>query len=237
MLIEIWSDVVCPWCYIGKRRFESALSDFRIAHPEVEVEIAWRSFELDPNAPPQRTEPMAEHLAKKYGMSVARAREIQTQVSDAARDEGLTFHLDTAKSGNTFNAHRLIHAAQKAGLGDVMKERLLKAYFTEGKAIGDPQEILALAEEVGLERGEAERALNDDATSRAVREDQALAGELGIRGVPFFVIDRRLGISGAQPPATFLQVLEDALHHHPGDTPATTEDDATCTDEGCAVES
>src|SRR5690554_5145779 len=100
MLIEIWSDVVCPWCYIGKRRFERALADFRTAHPEVEVQIAWRSFELDPNAPQQRTEPMVEHLAHKYGMSVARAREIQAQVSNAARDEGLSFDLDAAKSGN-----------------------------------------------------------------------------------------------------------------------------------------
>ncbi|TXD39820.1 DsbA family oxidoreductase [Lujinxingia vulgaris] len=235
MLIEIWSDVVCPWCYIGKRRFESALSDFRNAHPEVEVNIAWRSFELDPGAPQQRTEPMVEHLAKKYGMSVARAREIQTQVSDAARDEGLAFDLDAAKSGNTFNAHRLIHLAQEKGLGDAMKERFLKAYFTEGKAIGDSEVLLPLADEVGLERGDAEAALHDEATSRAVRDDEALASELGIRGVPFFVIDRRVGISGAQPPATFLQVLQEALQSSPGDAPAPS-DDAACTDDGCAVE-
>ncbi|TXD37500.1 DsbA family oxidoreductase [Lujinxingia vulgaris] len=236
MLIEIWSDVVCPWCYIGKRRFERALSDFQNAHPELDVEIAWRSFELDPNAPQQRTEPMVEHLAKKYGMSVARAREIQAQVSDAAGEEGLSFDLDAAKSGNTFNAHRLIHLAQNKGLGDAMKERFLEAYFTEGKPIGDPDMLIALAEEVGLSRGEAERALHDEATSRAVRDDEALASELGIRGVPFFVIDRRVGISGAQPPATFLQVLEDALGQS-APLASSTDDDATCTDEGCAVDS
>lgn len=238
MLIEIWSDVVCPWCYIGKRRFESALADFQKTHPEVDVEIAWRSFELDPSAPALRAEPMAEHLAKKYGMSLDQARNAQAQVTSAARDEGLNFDLDGAKSGNTFNAHRLIHAAQAAGLGGAMKERLLKAYFEDGLAIGDSEVLLTLAAQVGLDPDLAAQALDDDATSQAVRNDQARARELGIRGVPFYVIDNHLGVSGAQPPQAFLGALQQALDHSaPAPSAAGTGPDAPgCDDTGCAVD-
>ncbi|RAL25105.1 disulfide bond formation protein DsbA [Lujinxingia litoralis] len=236
MKIEIWSDVVCPWCYIGKRRFESALQEFRAAHPEEAIEIVWRSFELDPQAPELREEPLVEHLAAKYGMSLAQARQAEAQVVAAAHGEGLEFDFAGAQSGNTFNAHRLIHASRARGLDDAMKERLMRAYFTEGRAVGRAAVLVELAEEVGLTPDEAQTALNDEATARAVRQDQARARELGIRGVPFFVLNGQLGVSGAQPPATFLGALNQARASAPLTmvTPSAAPE-AGCDDTGCKV--
>ena len=195
MKVEVWSDVVCPWCYIGKRRFERALEGF-----EGEVEVAWRSFELNPGAPRTPERALDEGLARKYGMSVAQARYMMDHVTRTAADEGLAFDFGRAQGGNTLDAHRLLHLATERGLGAEMKERLLGAYFTEGRAISDRDELAALAGEVGLDAEEVAEILAGDAFTDAVRRDELRARELGVRGVPFFLIDERIGIEGAQPP-------------------------------------
>ncbi len=205
MRIDIWSDVVCPWCFIGKRRLEAALSDF-----EPDVDIRWHSFELDPNAAKSLEIPLTDALAKKYGMTRERALQMQTHVTNTAAEDGIEMRFDIAKTGNTLDAHRLIHFAYDSDLGDVMKERLLLAYFTEGRAISDRDVLASLAGEVGLDTAEAAAMLESDAFIQAVRDDEAQARTLGATGVPFFVIDQRYGISGAQPAATMLQALNQA---------------------------
>jgi predicted DsbA family dithiol-disulfide isomerase len=204
LTVEIWSDVVCPWCYVGKRRFEKALATFE--HRD-EVELTWRSFQLDPHAPREREGSSAEHLAGKYGMSVEQAEETNAQMTALAASEGLEYHLDRTRGGNSFDAHRLIHAAAGHGLQDAMKERLMRAYFTEGEPVGDLDTLARLAAEVGVDPA----PLRDgDAYADAVRADEELAARIGIRGVPFFVLDRRYGVSGAQPSELLLQALEKA---------------------------
>jgi len=203
MTVEIWSDVVCPWCYVGKRRFEHALEQF--PHRD-QVELTWRSFELDPTAPPERTGSSAEHLASKYGMSVEDAERKNAQMTELAASEGLEYHLDRTRGGNSFDAHRLIHLANDHGLQEEMLERLMRAYFTEGAAIGDAETLVRLATEVGVDP----RALIGEAYADAVHADEELAARIGIRGVPFFVLDRRYGVSGAQPSELLLQALEKA---------------------------
>lgn len=205
MKIEIWSDVVCPWCYIGKRRIESALKDL-----DEPVELIWRSFELDPSAPKQLDGPLIQMLAKKYGMSLAQAKQAQQRVTDTAKLDGLSFELDRAQTGNTFDAHRLIHLAQTQGLGDAMKERLMQAYFCEGVLPSDHTQLKRLADEVGLKADAVAQTLSTDAFATDVRADQAQAAELGIRGVPFFVFDGKFGVSGAQPAEVLRQVIERA---------------------------
>jgi len=202
--VEIWSDVVCPWCYIGKRRFESALAQFEHAG---EVEVVWKSFELDPDAPARRG-PTLEHLARKYGISEDQARSMHERMTAVAAGLGLEYHLDETQGGNTFDAHRLLQSAKERGLGDAMKERLMLAYFTESLPVGDREVLARLGAEVGLE--DAAEVLASDAFSDAVRGDEREARLLGISAVPFFVIDRYYGIEGAQPPDTILQALDEA---------------------------
>jgi predicted DsbA family dithiol-disulfide isomerase len=234
--VEIWSDVVCPWCYIGKRRFESALE--RFSHREA-VEVVWRSFELDPTAPVRREGDAAERLASKYGMSRQQAVESQDRLTQTAAQEGLTFRFDLAQSGNTFNAHRLLHLADERGLQAEVKERLMQAYFSEAEPIGDVETLVRLVAEVGIPSAEARAVLSTDAYAEDVRADEREASELGISGVPFFVIDRRYGVSGAQSPDILLQALEQAwTESHPNLvlTPVgAAASDATCTDETCAI--
>jgi predicted DsbA family dithiol-disulfide isomerase len=203
MTVEIWSDVVCPWCYVGKRRFEAALEQFE--HRD-DVQVMWRSFQLDPQAPRERGHSSAEHLAAKYGMSVEQAESTNAQMTELAASEGLEYHLDRTRGGNSFDAHRLIHLAAGHGLQDVMKERLMRAYFTEGEAIGDLDTLARLAEEVGVDPA----PLAGEAYADAVHADEELAARIGIRGVPFFVLDRRYGVSGAQPAELLLQALDKA---------------------------
>ena len=204
MLVEIWSDVVCPWCYIGKRRFEAALSRFEHAD---DVEIVWRSFELDPDAPRDGTVDLVDHLARKYGTDAAGATQMLERVTAQAEGEGLDYRLDRAKRGSSFDAHRLLHAAAEQGKQHEMKERLLRAYFTEGVAIADRDELRRLAADVGVDAS----ALDDeDAYATEVRNDVRTARELGVSGVPFFAIDRRYGIAGAQDPETMLRALRQA---------------------------
>ena len=203
LAVEIWSDVVCPWCYVGKRRFEQALTAFE--HRD-EVDVVWRSFELDPFAAREREGSSAEHLARKYGMSVEQAEGMNAQMTALAAGEGLAYHLDRTRGGNSFNAHRVIHLAAEHGLQDAMQERLMRAYFTEGEAIGELETLERLATELGVDPA----GLAGDAYAGAVRGDEELAARIGIQGVPYFVLDRRYGVSGAQPSELLLQALEKA---------------------------
>ena len=204
MDVEIWSDIACPWCYIGKRRFEAALAQFE--HRD-DVRVTWRSFELDPSAPREREGDGATRLAEKYGMPVERAREMQRQVTDAAAGEGLDFHLDIQRSGATFDGHRVIHLAAERGLQDAMKERLMHAYFTEGQLMSDQDTLVRLAVEVGLDEDEVRATLASDRFAAEVRGDERLAGQFGISAVPTFVVDRALGASGAHPPEALMELL------------------------------
>jgi predicted DsbA family dithiol-disulfide isomerase len=203
--VEIWSDIACPWCYIGKRRFEAALAEFE--HRD-DVRVTWRSFELDPSAPHEREGDNATRIAEKYGITVERAREMGRTVTDAAAGEGLDFHLDIQRSGTTFDGHRVIHLAAERGLQDAMKERLLHAYFTEGQLVSDHETLVRLAVEVGLDEDEVRATLASDRFAADVRGDEQLAGQFGISAVPTFVVDRAIGASGAHPPEALLQLLE-----------------------------
>jgi predicted DsbA family dithiol-disulfide isomerase len=206
MLVEIWSDVVCPWCYIGKRRFEAALE--RFAHRD-EIELCWRSFELDPDAPPSTHEQgsYAERLATKYRCTVAEAQAMLDNVTKTAAQERLDFRFDLARPGITFDAHRLLHLALEHGLQDQLKERLDHATFTAGSPVSDRGALRALAVEVGLPGAEVDAVLSSDRHSDSVRADEAQAEAYGISGVPFFVIDGKYGLSGAQPADVILRAL------------------------------
>ena len=234
MRIEIWSDVVCPWCYIGKRRFESALA--RFAHRD-QVQVVWRSFELDPRAPRRSPGSLNDYLARKIGGSVAQAAAMNAQISALAAKEGLDYQLDRAKHGNSFDAHRLIHLAASHGLQAQAKERLLRAYFTEGLPISDPDTLVTIGAELGLPADDVRAMLEGDAYADAVRADERRAAAFGVSGVPFYVIDEQYGVSGAQDPAVFLGALEQAwAESHPLTLlSAPSQDDASCDDGSCAV--
>jgi predicted DsbA family dithiol-disulfide isomerase len=233
MDVEIWSDVVCPWCYIGKRRFEHALDEFE--HRD-EVNVTWRSFQLDPNAPAISEGDPVERLAAKYGMSRATAQAAQARVTANAATEGLEFHLDRARSGNTFDAHRLIHFAHSVGRQDALKERLMAAYFVEGAAIGDHEVLARLAAEVGLDGTAVRAILGGDDYADAVRRDELEARQLGITGVPFFVLDRAYGVSGAQPSDMMLAGIRQAwTAAHPLQLVAAGDIDTSCADDSCPV--
>ena len=205
MQVEIWSDIACPWCYVGKRRFEAALEGFE--HSD-EVEVTWRSFELDPAAPRERPVDAATHLAEKYGTTREHALEMHRSMTEAAAGDGLDFRFDIARGGNTFDAHRLLHLAAVHGMQDAMKERLMRAYLTEGQAIGDPEVLERLAVEAGLPEAEVRETLTTERFAEEVRDDERTAGALGIHAVPFFVVDRRVGASGAHPPEALRGLLE-----------------------------
>jgi predicted DsbA family dithiol-disulfide isomerase len=207
MQVEIWSDVVCPWCYLGKRRFEQALESF--GHRD-EVTVVYRSFELDPAAPPGVTTPTVELLANRYGMSVQRANDIQRQMEQRAAQDGLEFRMEGLRSGNTRDAHRLLQLAKAHGRQAELAERLHRAYFSEQKSVFDHSSLTELAVEAGLDRDDVLKVLASEEYGDAVDADGATARSLGANGVPFFVIDRRLGISGAQPAEAIAQILDRA---------------------------
>jgi predicted DsbA family dithiol-disulfide isomerase len=205
MLVEIWSDVACPWCHIGKRRFEAALAGFE---HRGEVEVVWRSFELDPGAPPVREGDRAVHLARKYGTTVERAREMQDTMTRVAAEEGLVFRFDRCLGANMLDAHRLLHLAKAHGLQDELEERFFRAYLAEGEVMSDRGTLARLAAEIGLDDGEVRETLAGDRFEAEVREDERTAALLGIDAVPFFVVDRAIGASGAHPPEVLAQLLE-----------------------------
>lgn len=204
--VQVWSDIACPWCYIGKRRLEAALAGF--AHAD-QVEVTWRSFELDPHAERDQGDVrQVERLARKYRTTPAQAQAMIDRVATTAAGDGLTMNFDRVRSTNTFDGHRLLHFARAAGQGGAMKERLMKAYFTDGEMVGDRETLARLAGEVGLDRDQAAAVLATDRFAAEVREDEELARDLGISGVPFFVIGSRIGVSGAQPAEVLRGALE-----------------------------
>ncbi|MBX2972069.1 MAG: DsbA family oxidoreductase [Flavobacteriales bacterium] len=207
MTIEIWSDVVCPFCYIGKREFESALQRFE--HRD-KVKVVWKSFELDPNAPERSEYDMYGMLVSKYGGTREDAKARVQGVVQRAKTVGLDYQMDKAIIGSSFHAHRLIQFAKAKGKGAEAEERLFRAYFIEGKHIADKTVLAQLAGEIGLDKAEAEQMLASTAYTDAVRADEREAQQVGVRGVPFFVIDRKYGVSGAQQSAHFLGALEQA---------------------------
>lgn len=207
MQVDIWSDMICPWCYIGKRRFEIALTNF--PHKD-KVRVIWRSFELDPKAPRQHPGTLDEMLARKYGVSPQQAAAMNARVTAIAREVGLEYRLADARPGNTFDAHRLLHLAASRQLGDRATERIMHAYFCEGLAVGDRTALAHLAPEFGIAENEALAMLESDAYSKEVRADEARAARLEITGVPYFLINEKTGISGAQPVEAFVEALQQA---------------------------
>lgn len=202
--VDIWSDIACPWCYIGKRRLEAALAEF----PQRDrVDVVWHSFELNPSAARDNPLQARENLAAKYGESLEGAQRMIDHMTSMAAGEGLAFHFDTLKLTNTFQAHQLVHLAAEHGLQDVMKERLLKAYLSEGENLGEVDTLVRLAEEVGLAGDEVRTALVQQTYAQAVRSDEAQAQAYGISGVPFFVLNDKYGLSGAQPAEVFSGAL------------------------------
>jgi predicted DsbA family dithiol-disulfide isomerase len=207
MLVEVWSDITCPWCYIGKRRLESALAQFE---GRDDVEVVWRSFQLDPGAPLGQTENIYERLSKKMGRPIEQIKAMNQQVTEIAAAEGLTYDFDAYKPINTFAAHRVLHLAKSLGLGDATKERFLKGQFTEGERLEDHDVLVRLAVEAGLPEADVRRVLESDEFAADVHNDVRELQALGGNGVPFYVIDRRYGISGAQPVEVFLNTLNAA---------------------------
>lgn len=207
MKIEIWSDFACPFCYIGKRRLEKALDVFEHRN---EVEVSYRSFELDPGAPRDTESSIYELLAVKYGLSLQQAQESNQNVAQQAKAEGLNYNFDTLIPTNTFDAHRLMHYAAEQGKAKEMSERLFRAYFTDSLHIGEHKVLQRLAEETGLDGHKVKAMLEQDDYAEAVREDESEARKLGIRGVPFVVIKGKFAVSGAQPVEIFQGALQRA---------------------------
>jgi predicted DsbA family dithiol-disulfide isomerase len=207
MQIEVWSDVICPWCYIGKRRLEIALAKF--PHWE-NVQVAWRSFELDPDSPRHLPGTLEEMLAQKYGVSSQEAAAMNARVTEVAKEVGLEYRLAGAHPGNSFDAHRLLHFAASRQLGDGASERLMHAYFSESLAVGDRAALAGLAPAFGITEKEALAMLESDTYSNEVRADEARAASFGITAVPFFLIDENVAISGAQPVEVFSSALQQA---------------------------
>ena len=244
MQVEIWSDVVCPWCYIGKRRVERALELFE--HRD-DVEVVWRSFQLDPTAQSAHeradgpSDRHARALAAKFGGTVEQAQAVVEQVEQVAAGEGLEFHQDVSVPATTVDAHQVRHLARERGVQGAVKERLLRAHFTEGEPVGDRDTLVRLAAEAGLDAAEVRDALDRDASRDAVAADIAEAVALGARGVPLVVVDRRYGVAGAPPAERFLEVFEMAWRERPALTvvgaPAGEAGVAgeACGPDGCAL--
>lgn len=238
MKIEIWSDVVCPWCYIGKRRIENALAEF--GHAD-EVEVHWRSYQLDPGAPTEPTEDTTAMLARKYGQSPAGAKQMQDRVEAVAAEEGLIYRLSETLHLNTVDAHRLIHLAHEQGGNELqgrVKEALLKAYFTEARNVADHEVLREVAVAAGVDASRVDEVLAGPEFIAAVHADIEQAQAYGASGVPFFVIDEKYGVSGAQPTEVFTQVLERAWSEaHPRIEVLATGSHGgqECGPDGCAI--
>jgi predicted DsbA family dithiol-disulfide isomerase len=242
MRVEIWSDIACPWCYVGKARFEKGLAAF--AHRD-EVEVVHRSFELDPGRAKGDTALVVDMLATKYGRTREEARSMEENVASNARSEGLGYRIDGRDHGSTFDIHRLLHLAKARDRQDELLTLAYRANFAEERSVFDPETLVALAVEAGLDEAEARAVLADaDAYADDVRADEREAAELGANGVPFFVLDRRYGVSGGQPAELFTQALDQAWQGRaiteigPGKDDATddaTDDAAVCGPDGCAV--
>ncbi|WP_048746240.1 DsbA family oxidoreductase [Paenibacillus sp. P22] len=236
MKVEIWSDYACPFCYIGKKRFELALQSF--PHRD-KIEVVYRSFELDPNAKHVPGTSIHELLSRKYGFPLEQAKASNANVGSQAAELGLTFDFDAMKTGNTFDAHRLMHWASQQGKGNALSEGLFRAYFEQGRLLEDRQTLAELAAEAGLDAAEAAEVLASGRYEAETRRDEQEGSELGIQGVPFYVLDRKYGVSGAQPPSVFLQALEQAWSERAAAAADSVQAGAAaggdCGDGACAV--
>lgn len=233
MKVEIWSDIACPWCYIGRRRFEAALKQF--PHRQ-DVQIIWRSFQLDPHAPREYQGSSSEMLMEKKGISRAQADAMHAQVTEIAAQEGLTYRFDIARPGNSFDAHRLLHFALHHQRQNELKERIQKAYFTEGMSFADAETLVKLAAEVGLDAQTAREVVEGNAYTNEVNADILRAQMLGIQGVPFFLFDEKYAVSGAQPAALFTTALERTWSEFHATVELIGGTDANaCTDDSCAL--
>jgi len=232
MKIEIWSDVACPWCYIGKRRFESALADF--PHRD-SVEVQWRSYQLDPTIPEHYDGTELDYLSKRKGMAPEQVSRMFEHVAEQAKGEGLNYRFDAVVVANSFTAHRLIHLAAAHGLQDAAKERLLSDHFEHGKDIGNKGYLTGLGLELGLPADEIAGLFESDKYAEDVRGDIAEARAIGVTGVPFFVIDRKYGLSGAQPAEVFTQALDQAWQEANPLVAVGSSDAEACGPDGCAI--
>jgi predicted DsbA family dithiol-disulfide isomerase len=231
MELEIWSDIACPWCYVGKKRIEKALAEF--PHGD-EVNVTFRSFELDPNAPASRTESHVELIAGKYGRTVEEVEAMDAQLTSVAAADGIDMRLAGLRSGNTFDGHRLIHLAAEHGLQQEMKERLMHAYFSENALVSDHETLLKLGAEVGVPEAAIREMLLTERFAEEVRIDESDAAGAGISAVPCFVIDRKYGASGAQDPAVLLQFLEHGwTESHPAPAIQVVAEGDACGPDGC----
>ncbi len=221
MKIEIWSDVICPFCYIGKRNFEAALKQFEHAS---ELEIVWKSFQLDPSIPEDFEESQETYLSKRKGLALQQVKAMLAQVSEMARGVGLQYQLEKSVVANTKKAHRLIQMAKTKGLGDEAEESLFHAFFIEGRNIADNHELQSIGLAIGLSKDEVSEALSDAQYEQAFHQDLAEAQQLGISGVPFFVFDRKYGISGAQPVPVFVETLKKSYAEWRGIQPSLNID-------------
>jgi len=229
MKIEIWSDVMCPFCYIGKRRFEEALQNFKYKD---DVEVEWKSFQLNPDLETDPNLNITQYLADVKGWTLDYAQQLNNQVTEMAAGVGLTYNFDKAVVANSFDAHRFAHLAKKHGLGDDAEEALFRAYFTEGKNIADHATLTELGIEMGLDETEVKQILESDTYAGEVKHDIAEAGYLGIRGVPFFVMNGKYGVSGAQMVPVFTETLEKAYDEWEKEQPLTVIDGDSCSIDG-----
>lgn len=235
MKVEIWSDVMCPFCYIGKRKFEAALEQFENKDA---VEIVWKSFQLNPAMETQPDKNISEYLAEAKGWTIGYARQMNDYVTKMAAEVGLHYDFDKAVVANSFDAHRLVQLAKKHGKGDAMEERLFKAYFTEGLNTADHDTLLQLGTDIGLNAAEVKQVLTSDQYTTEVKRDISESRQIGVTGVPFFVFNQKYAVSGAQAPETFLGALtksfgewEDANNTA---EPVTIEGPACTPDGDCA---
>lgn len=204
MKVEIWSDIVCPFCYIGKRKFEAALNKFEAKE---QVEIVWRSFQLDPDMEVIPGQSVHQYLASRKGVSVDKGKQMNEYMTNAAREVGLEYNFDKAIINNTLDAHRLLHLGKKKGVQNEVKEKLFAAYYTHGKDIADPEVLVEIGESVGLSGAEIRTMLQSDEYIDKVRYDQHVAEEIGATGVPFYVFNNKYAVAGAQPAEVFAEVL------------------------------
>lgn len=232
MEVKIWSDVRCPFCYIGKRKFEMALEKF--PHKE-KVKVVWESFELDPNLKTNTGVSAIEHLSEAKGISRAQAEGMQQHVANIAKEVGLDFNSNNTVVANSIKAHRLIQLAKAKGLGNEVEEALFEAYFVEGKNIDDQETLLKTGMSIGLDESEVKDLFSSDAFAKEVRQDEMQAQSIGINGVPFFVLNNKYAVSGAQSPETFLDVLEQTWEEFEKENPPLiiTEGESCSIDGNC----
>jgi len=229
MKIKIWSDVRCPFCYIGKRKFEMALEKFQHKN---DVEVEWQSFELDPTLVTQPDVNATVHLSEIKGISKERANEMQQYVTQVAKEVGLNFNFDKTIVANSFNAHRLIQFAKSKGFGNEAEEALFKAHFIEGKNIDNKEVLLHIAINIGLDENETTKMLASNAFAKEVKQDEMQAQDLGISGVPFFVLNDKYAVSGAQSPETFLQAMEQTWKETEEKKPVVIKQGESCSVDG-----